>query len=138
MNFFFFANLMSTYLFYNMGEGVSWNRFCSFALFNSLGVTLFGIHDRINERKNLAASAEGAAAASAAALARPCNASMGALRLERGRVSSDSSSVEGAVLGTMPYDAYLCGWLSMRVKDVRNELNALKLLSKSDRRCESW
>lgn len=34
---------------------------------------------------------------------------MGALRADLGRVSSDSSSDEGAVLGTMPYVAYLCG-----------------------------
>jgi hypothetical protein len=54
--------------------------------------------------------AEGAAAASAAALARPWSASMGALIVERGNVSSDSSSEEAAVLGMMPYDAYLCGW----------------------------
>ncbi len=46
-------------------------------------------------------------AASAAAFARPCKASIGALRAERGSVSSDSSSEEGAVLGTMPYVAYL-------------------------------
>lgn len=52
---------------------------------------------------------EGAAAASAAALASPCSASMGALSVERGRVSSDSSSYDGAVLATMPYVAYLCG-----------------------------
>jgi len=50
----------------------------------------------------LGASAEGAAAASAAALARPCNASMGALRDALGRVSSDSSSDDAAVLGTIP------------------------------------
>lgn len=35
---------------------------------------------------------------------------MGALRADRGRVSSDSSSDEGAVLGTIPYVAYLCGY----------------------------
>ena len=35
---------------------------------------------------------------------------MGAFSAERGSVSSDSSSDEGAVLGTMPYVAYLCGW----------------------------
>jgi len=57
----------------------------------------------------LEAFTEGAAAASAAALASPCNASIGAFKLERGRVSSDSSSVEGAVLGIMPYEAYLWG-----------------------------
>lgn len=34
---------------------------------------------------------------------------MGALMVARGRVSSDSSSEEGAVLVTMPYVAYLCG-----------------------------
>ena len=55
------------------------------------------------------ADAEGAAAASAAALARPCRASMGALRVDLGNVSSDSSSYEGAVLGTIPYVAYLFG-----------------------------
>ena len=43
-----------------------------------------------------------AEAASAAALARPCRASMGALILERGRVSSDSSSDDAAVDGTIP------------------------------------
>lgn len=53
--------------------------------------------------------AEGAAAASAAALASPCKASMGAFKVERGRVSSDSSSEDGAVLGTIPYVAYLWG-----------------------------
>ena len=61
------------------------------------------------ETSYLGGEADGAAAASAAALARPCKASMGALRVERGRVSSDSSSEEGAVLGTIPYVAYLCG-----------------------------
>ena len=52
---------------------------------------------------------DGTAAASAAALARPCNASIGAFKAARGRVSSDSSSDDGAVLGTIPYVAYLCG-----------------------------
>ena len=37
-----------------------------------------------------------AAAASAAALAKPCNASIGALREALGKVSSDSSSEDGA------------------------------------------
>jgi hypothetical protein len=50
----------------------------------------------------LGGSAEGAAAASAAALAKPCKASIGALREALGNVSSDSSSEDGAVLGTMP------------------------------------
>lgn len=45
---------------------------------------------------------DGALAASTAAFARPCSASIGALRADRGRVSSDSSSDDGAVLGTMP------------------------------------
>jgi hypothetical protein len=45
---------------------------------------------------------EGAAAASAAALAKPWRASMGALSEARGNVSSDSSSEDGVVLGTMP------------------------------------
>jgi hypothetical protein len=46
--------------------------------------------------------AEGAAAASAAALAKPCKASIGALREALGKVSSDSSSEDGAVLGIIP------------------------------------
>jgi hypothetical protein len=45
---------------------------------------------------------DGALAASTAAFARPCSASIGALRADRGRGSSDSSSDEAAVLGTMP------------------------------------
>lgn len=48
-----------------------------------------------------------AAAASAAAFASPCRASMGAFIVDRGSVSSDSSSEEGAVEGTIPYVAYL-------------------------------
>ena len=52
---------------------------------------------------------DGAAAASAAAFAKPCKASIGALRAALGRVSSDSSSDEGAVLDTIPYCANLCG-----------------------------
>ena len=55
----------------------------------------------------LGGDVDGAAAASAAAFARPCRASIGALIDERGSVSSDSSSEDGAVLGTMPYVAYL-------------------------------
>jgi hypothetical protein len=55
---------------------------------------------------------EGTAASSAAALANPCKASIGAFRVARGRVSSDSSSEEGEVLGTIPYVAYLCGYVS--------------------------
>ena len=62
----------------------------------------------------LGGDVEGAAAASAAALARPCNASMGAFNVDLGRVSSDSSSEEGAVLATMPYVAYLCGYVRSR------------------------
>jgi hypothetical protein len=50
----------------------------------------------------LGGSVEGAAAASAAALANPCKASMGALREDLGKVSSDSSSEDGAVLVTIP------------------------------------
>ena len=56
---------------------------------------------------HLGAVLEGAAAASAAAFANPCKASMGAFRVDLGNVSSDSSSDDGAVLGTMPYVAYL-------------------------------
>lgn len=48
----------------------------------------------------------GAAANSAAAFAKPCRASVGALREAR---SSDSSSEDGPVLDTVPYVAYLCG-----------------------------
>lgn len=55
--------------------------------------------------------ADGAAAASAAALASPCKASIGAFKVERGSVSSDSSSDDGAVLGTIPYVAYLWGYM---------------------------
>ena len=54
---------------------------------------------------------EGTAASSAAALAKPCKASIGAFRVDRGRVSSDSSSEDGEVLGTIPYVAYLCGYV---------------------------
>ena len=57
----------------------------------------------------LGGDVEVAAAASAAAFAKPCSASIGALRVDRGSVSSDSSSDDGAVLGTIPYVAYLCG-----------------------------
>ena len=64
-------------------------------------------YTRERERKYLGAL--GPVAASTAAFARPCSASMGASIVERGRVSSDSSSDDGAVLGTMPYVAYLCG-----------------------------
>lgn len=53
---------------------------------------------------------DGAAAALAAAFANPCKASMGAFKVERGTVSSDSSSEDGAVLGMIPYDAYLWGF----------------------------
>lgn len=67
--------------------------------------------DRL-ETTCLGGEADGAAAASAAAFAKPCSASMGAFNVERGRVSSDSSSDEGAVLGTIPYVAYLCGFAS--------------------------
>ena len=60
------------------------------------------LHNQQLNHANRDAENEGAAAASAAALASPCKASMGALRLERGRFSSDSSSEESAVLGTTP------------------------------------
>jgi hypothetical protein len=56
---------------------------------------------------NLGVEEEGTAAASAAAFANPWRASMGAFKVARGSVSSDSSSEDGAVLGTMPYVAYL-------------------------------
>jgi hypothetical protein len=43
-------------------------------------------HNQLLTRANRDAEKEGAAAASAAALASPCKASMGALRLERGEI----------------------------------------------------
>ena len=67
-----------------------------------------------SETTCLGGEADGAAAASAAALASPCKASMGAFRVERGSVSSDSSSEEGAVLGTIPYVAYLWGYSTIK------------------------
>lgn len=51
----------------------------------------------------------GAAAASAAAFANPWSASIGAFKDDLGKVSSDSSSDDGAVEGTIPYVANLCG-----------------------------
>jgi len=53
----------------------------------------------------------GALAASTAAFARPWSASIGALSVDLGKPSSDwLSSSDGALLETMPYVAYLCGW----------------------------
>jgi hypothetical protein len=43
------------------------------------------------------------AATSAAALASPRRASIGAFRVALGKLSSESSSDDGAVLGTIPY-----------------------------------
>jgi hypothetical protein len=53
-------------------------------------------------RKPHLGDSDGAAAASAAALAKPCKASIGALREALGKVSSDSSSEDGALLGIIP------------------------------------
>ena len=61
-----------------------------------------------------------ALAASTAAFARPWSASIGALSEDLGRVSSDSfSSSDAALLGIMPYVAYLCGWNRMNGVFVR-------------------
>lgn len=91
-----------------MWESIPRNGFRSLAFLDSGKLSIL-IENLRKMHQYLEASTEGAAAASAAALASPCNASIGAFKLERGRVSSDSSSVEGAVLGIMPYEAYLWG-----------------------------
>ena len=56
----------------------------------------------VSQMTNRGGEAEVAAAASAAAFAKPCKASIGAFNVALGNVSSDSSSDDGAVLGTMP------------------------------------
>jgi hypothetical protein len=90
-----------------VGEGIARNRF-NLAFFDSANVSEKYSLTTGREEEDLG-SPEDALAASAAAFARPWSASMGALMLDLGRVSSDSSSEEAAVDGTMPYVAYLCG-----------------------------
>lgn len=97
---------MRNYLFYHVRECITWG---------GLGARAFspvGSERHYESRAwtaHIGEEVDGAAAASAAALARPCRASMGAPMVARGNVSSDSSSDDGAVLDTIPYVAYLCG-----------------------------
>ena len=98
-----------TCLFDDVWESITWDRLGLLTLFDSITYRLNNVQLTTATQSYRGADAEGAAAASAAALARPWRASMGALRVDLGNVSSDSSSDEGAVLGTMPYVAYLCG-----------------------------
>ena len=91
----------TTHLFYYVRKRKAGNWFSSLSLLDpeaQLGL----IRNLLLYRTNRDAENEGAAAASAAAFASPCNASIGALRDDRGRVSSDSSSDEAAVLETIP------------------------------------
>lgn len=85
-----------------MRKGVSRDWFSPFALLHpgksSIRRRVLGAQ----EPTDLGAEAEGTAAASAAALANPWRASMGAFKVARGKVSSDSSSDEAAVLGMIP------------------------------------
>jgi hypothetical protein len=85
-----------------MRESISWNGFCPFALLDPEIAMNKCRFIKMIKKAYLGGSADGAAAASAAALAKPWRASIGALREDLGRVSSDSSSEDGAVLGTMP------------------------------------
>jgi hypothetical protein len=57
---------------------------------------------------------------------------MGAFKVARGSVSSDSSSEDAAVLGIIPYVAYLCGYEGLSKQMERS----IKLL-KTDGRCKS-
>ena len=90
-----------TRLFYYVGEGIARNWLSSLTLLDAMTESGFIYCDQMN-RANRDVENEGAAAASAAALASPCKASMGALMVDRGSVSSDSSSEEAAGLETMP------------------------------------
>lgn len=89
----------------NALRGIGSARFRFLTLWDA--IKFDNIRKEILSNTHLGVVADGIAAASAAAFAKPWSASIGALRLARGRVSSDSSSEEGAVLGTMPYVAYL-------------------------------
>ena len=88
-------------LFYYMRQRIAGNWFNSLSLLEPV-VRLGFVRNYPLYRTNRDAENEGAAAASAAAFASPCNASIEALRDSRGRVSSDSSSDEAAVLETTP------------------------------------
>jgi len=51
---------------------------------------------------------------------------MGAFKVARGSVSSDSSSEDAAVLGIIPYVAYLCGYKGLS-KQMERSIKPLKL-----------
>lgn len=93
--------LSKTRLFYHVGEGIARNWLSSLTLLDTMTESGF-IYTKQMNRSNRDAENEGAAAASAAAFASPCKASIGALMVDRGSASSDSSSEEAAVLETMP------------------------------------
>jgi hypothetical protein len=57
---------------------------------------------------------------------------MGAFKVARGSVSSDSSSDDAAVLGMIPYVAYLCGY-----KGPSKQILRLVKPLKTDGRCKS-
>ena len=84
-----------------MGKGIARNRLGPLPLLDTMAELGFVRTERLN-RTYRDAENEGAAAASAAALASPCKASIGAFAVDRGSASSDSSSEEAAVLVTMP------------------------------------
>jgi hypothetical protein len=98
------------YLFQSTRKRISGDWFHSSTLFHSAGINVASHWLQCRGNSYLGALADEVAAASAAALANPCKASIGAFMVDRGKVSSDSSSEEGAVLGTIPYVAYLCGY----------------------------
>ena len=91
----------TTRLFYYVRKRIAGNWFSSLSLLDP-EVQLGFVRNWLLFSTNLDAENEGAAAASAAAFASPCNASIGASSDDRGRVSSDSSSDEAAVLETIP------------------------------------
>jgi hypothetical protein len=90
-----------TRLFHYMWEGIARNWLSSLTLLDAITRSGYIYRKQMN-RANRDAENEGAAAASAAALASPCKASIGALMVDRGSASSDSSSEEAAGLETMP------------------------------------
>ena len=109
-------------LFNDMRKGIARYWFHSFAFLRPGTEARLRVSRSENSFAHLEDDVEGAAAASAAALAKPCSASIGAFIAARGSVSSNSSSEDGAVLGTIPYVAYLWGWGCDRwVRAVRNE-----------------
>jgi len=97
------ANVLN--LFNDMRESIPWYRFNLTSPFRTASSQIR--RGTINNIIFYLGTSTEALAASAAALARPCRASIGAFMLDRGKVSSDSSSEDAAVEGTMPYVAYL-------------------------------